>query len=60
MLRRHPNIGRVHYSHPVTLLLHRLSGPAEIDINEDGHHVCESFYTNGRLKHRVNIVRTYN
>jgi hypothetical protein len=48
------------YRHPGTLKFHRLCGPAIIYINEYGHHEGESFYTNGRLKHRVNIVRTYN
>ncbi len=41
------------YTHPVTLKLHRVGGPAFIYMDDDGRHVIESFYTNGRLKRRV-------
>jgi hypothetical protein len=38
------------YRHPVTLLMHRLSGPAEIRFDKDGHPIFERHYYNGEFQ----------
>ncbi len=37
------------YRHPVTLKIHRLSGPAVIYFNNDGHPVVIHYYRNDRF-----------
>ena len=51
-------LGFLVYRHPVTLVMHRLSGPAEIQFDTDGHPIFERHYYSGKFQGESVVLKT--